>query len=396
LPGTDQQIHLRHPEVRHGHHHEARRDEPAGVQASAEEEPDERQDHDCGNAGRRLNQARGQRVVAEKRLQQLGERRARAVQNGVGAEDEQAGQREIPLQHGAEIDDGIRLIRLPNDQPDQAEHEEQGQGLHAPEGVAQPVPLLPLAEHHFPGSHGDDQHAQADRVETERLLSGRGPFRLEILGVFHKRVTSHQRQQSHRYVDVEYPPPLVLDREPAAERGTDDRGQQGRHAEERHRGALLLGGKRVQQDALARRLKAAAGEALQGAEKDDLPQAGRHAAEARGDGKDGDGKEEIVAAAEVCGKPTRDRNDDRVGGQVAGDDPFAVDHRGRQAAGDVAQGDVRHGRVEHFHERGNDHGHGDQPGIDRLSRQGQRQGDRAHRLGSAEPGGGRPAMSTGI
>ena len=48
-------------------------------------------------------------------------------------------------------------------------------------------------------------------------------------------------------------------------------------------------------------------------------------------------KQKIVAAAQAGRDPAGDRQDGGVGGQVAGEDPLAVDDRRRQAAGDVAQ-----------------------------------------------------------
>ena len=131
--------------------------------------------------------------------------------------------------------------------------------------------------------------------------------------------------------------------------------------------ALFLGGKRVQQHTLARGLESAAGQALEHAKEDQLRQAGGHAAEPRGEGEDGDRHQEVVAAAEVGREPAGDRQDEGVGGQVAGDDPLAVDHRRRQPAGNVAQRHVGHRRVQHLHERRDDHGDGDDPGIDRRA-----------------------------
>ena len=66
-------------------------------------------------------------------------------------------------------------------------------------------------------------------------------------------------------------------------------------------------------------------------------------------------------------QPAGDRQDRRVGGQVTGDDPLAVDVRRRQAAGNVSQSDVGDRGVQHLHERGDDDRDGDEPGIDRRA-----------------------------
>ena len=111
--------------------------------------------------------------------------------------------------------------------------------------------------------------------------------------------------------------------------------EQGGNGEERHGRALLFGRKGVEQHPLRAGLQAAAGQTLDHAKQNQLLQAGRHAAQPRGQREDGDRQQKVVPAAEMRGQPTRDRQDDRVGGQVAGDDPFAVDHGRRQTAGDV-------------------------------------------------------------
>ena len=86
-----------------------------------------------------------------------------------------------------------------------------------------------------------------------------------------------------------------------------------------------------------------------------------------GEGEDGDRQQEVIAPAQVSREPAGDGQDDGVGGQIAGDDPFAVGDRRRQATGDVAQRHVGDGGVQHLHERRDDHGEGDEPGVDRRT-----------------------------
>ena len=64
-----------------------------------------------------------------------------------------------------------------------------------------------------------------------------------------------------------------------AQRWPDDRGNQGRDAEQRQCGALFLRRKTVDQNSLAAGLQSAAGQALNDAEQDHLLQAGRQAAQ---------------------------------------------------------------------------------------------------------------------
>ena len=80
----------------------------------------------------------------------------------------------------------------------------------------------------------------------------------------------------------------------------------------------------IDQDALAGRLEPAAHQALEHPEENDLTQAGGQAAQCRGDDEDRDRHQEIVAPAQVGRKPAGDGQDCGVGGQIAGEDPFAV------------------------------------------------------------------------
>ena len=176
-----------------------------------------------------------------------------------------------------------------------------------------------------------------------------------------------QRQEADGDVDPEHPPPGVVVGYPAAERRTDDRRDQRGQAEQRHGHALPLDREGVQQHALAARLKTAAGQTLEHAEQDQLPEARGHAAQPRGEGEYGDRQQEIVAATEMRDQPAGDRQDDRVGGKVAGDDPFAVIDRGRQPARDIAQRHDRDRGVEHLHEGRHHDDSGDDPGVCRRA-----------------------------
>jgi len=68
------------------------------------------------------------------------------------------------------------------------------------------------------------------------------------------------------------------------------------------------------------------------------------------------------SASQSRRQPAGNRQDNRVGRKIAGDDPFAVRDRGRQTAGDIAQCHVGDRRVQHFHERGDDHRQRDDAG----------------------------------
>ena len=144
-----------------------------------------------------------------------------------------------------------------------------------------------------------------------------------------------------------------------------------------------------------RRLKTAAGKTLEHAEQDQLPEPRGHAAQPRGEGEDGDRQQEIVAAPEMRDQPAGDGQDDRVGGKVAGDDPFAVIDRGRQPARDIAQRHDRDRGVEHLHEGRHHDDSGDDPGVCRRAGSGIRSVDDVPRrsLPGARRAGGRTSGS---
>ena len=207
--------------------------------------------------------------------------------------------------------------------------------------------------------------SQSDVVEVERLAAEFGPLALEVLGIVDHQIRSDQRDHADGDVDQEDVAPVVVDAEPAAERGADDRAEDGGDAEQRHGRALLLFGEGVEQDALAAWLEPATGESLDDAEQNHLRETGREAAQRRGQREDGNADQEVIAAAEACRQPAGDRQDNGVGGQVAGDDPLGVALSGRQASGNVPQGHVRDRGVQDLHERGHDDHDGDDPGVDR-------------------------------
>src|SRR5262249_8183008 len=101
------------------------------------------------------DQARVERVIAKQGLKQTRQRGAGSIKHHEDAKDGEAARTEVSLPHWPEIDHGAGVAYFPEDQSDQTHSEKSRQGLHAPEWIAQPVPLLSLAEHHFPRDHDD-------------------------------------------------------------------------------------------------------------------------------------------------------------------------------------------------------------------------------------------------
>ena len=367
VPGADLQVHPRHPVVPGRHDQQAPGDQPAGVGAPADEDPDDEHHQDGEDAGGRHHQPGDEGVVAEQGLEQGRQDHAGAVEDAVGTEDDDAAGREVALAHRPEVDHRVGDPQLPEDQGSQPQHEKDEQRLELPEGVVVPVPLLPLAEHNLPATHRQGEQPQTDVVEVERPATQLRPLLLEVFGVLDREVAHQVAEDADREVDEEDPAPVVVDGDVAAQRRADDRGDQPRHAEHRHGRALLLGREAVDQDPLAGGLESAAGDALDHPEEDQLLETGGKAAQHRGGGEDGDGEEEVPAAAQAGREPASDRQDGGVGRQVAGHDPVAVVHRRRQAAGDVAHRGRGDRGVQDLHERGDDHGRCDEPGVDRRT-----------------------------
>ena len=116
--------------------------------------------------------------------------------------------------------------------------------------------------------------------------------------------------------------------------------------------AAALGGKGIEQDGLRDRLKPAAGNSLDDPPEDQHGQACGQAAEGRGQGEEGHAAHVIALPPEGRGQPARERDDHRVGNQVAGEHPVGVVNAGPQVSGNVRQRHVGDAGIEHFHEGG--------------------------------------------
>ena len=204
--------------------------------------------------------------------------------------------------------------------------------------------------------------------EMERPPLQLRPLFHEIFRVAEKGVTSAKRQETDWHIDQKDPAPLILVRQPAAQGRTDDRRQQGRQAEQRHRHALLFSREGVQQNGLTAGLQTAPCQTLNDAEQDELTETAGHSTQCGTDRKNGNRHEEVVAATEMRAQPAGDRQDNGVGSKIAGENPFAVIDRRRQTAGDIAQRHHRDGGVEHLHESRHHDDGGHQPRVRRYGR----------------------------
>src|SRR5262249_43134931 len=166
-------------------------------------------------------------MVTKQGLKQARQRGAGSVKHHEDAKDDEAARTEVSLPHWPEINHGVGVAKLPEDQSDQTHSEKSCQRLHTPEWIAQPVPLLSLAEHPFPRDHDDDQQRQAARVKTERPPLQLRTLLGEIVRIPEQSITRRKCHKTDRDVDVEPPPPRITVRYPAADSPTHDRRQQG-------------------------------------------------------------------------------------------------------------------------------------------------------------------------
>ena len=73
--------------------------------------------------------------------------------------------------------------------------------------------------------------------------------------------------------------------------------------------------------------------------------------------------DEEALSAKQAGQPAADRKDDSVGNQIRREHPGALIVAGAEAPRHVWQSHIGDAGVEHLHERGHRHHHGDEPGI---------------------------------
>ena len=90
----------------------------------------------------------------------------------------------------------------------------------------------------------------------------------------------------------------------------------------------------------------------------------RQAAQKRADGEQRHADHVEPLAPEQHGEPAAHGQNDGVGDQVRGQHPGGFVDGGRKIAGDVRQRHVGHAGIEHLHEGGQHHRHGDDPRID--------------------------------
>ena len=256
-----------------------------------------------------------------------------------------------------EIDDGILTVEFPKQRADQSRRRDEA----APhdEVRAEPILALPLVEHHLQKAEAHAQQPQTDVINPQAAQA----FANQVGRVEDQERGHQDGEGAHGNVDEEDPSPGVVVGNPAAQRGADDGRHDHAHAVDRHRHALFFLGEAFHQNRLRNGLQRATSRALEDAEEDQQAEAGSHAAQEGAGGEDDHTGHIETLAAENRREPTGERQHDRVRNQVGGEHPGALVDAGGEIAGDVRQRDVGDTGVEHFHEGGEHHRHGDDPGI---------------------------------
>ena len=186
---------------------------------------------------------------------------------------------------------------------------------------------------------------------------------LDVVRIADEAVHEHQGENADREVQVKNPAPAVIVGNPSAERGAENRRQQDADTEGRHGMTVTLFGEGFQKDGLSKWLQAAARQALQDAEDDQLRERGGQTAAERGQRETSDAGEQEALASNAIREPSGDWQHDGVRNQVGSDNPGAFLIRGRQAAADMRDRDVYDGGIEHLHEGRQHHRNRDDPWV---------------------------------
>ena len=174
--------------------------------------------------------------------------------------------------------------------------DERSDGPPDPE-CAEPVIFLALVEDDLQGAGPDNEKAEADVVEC-------ADFGVLDVGRVVDEADDHEDGQNpHGNIDVEGVPPGKCVCEPAAECGSEDRGDDDAEAVGGHGHGALGDGKALQQDGLGKRLQGTAACSLKNAREEDDAEGRSCSAEKGGDGEDDDAEEQETLAAKAAGEP---------------------------------------------------------------------------------------------
>src|SRR3984885_15122378 len=197
-----------------------------------------------------------------------------------------------------QVDDGIFMMPLPEDDKDQRRGRDDGQPQN--EVRFEPVIALTFVEDDLKGS-------EAERDETEAGVVDAGFAKLaalEVGRILDEARGEKQRNNSDWNIDKENPAPGEVVGNPTAERRADGRCHDNGDAIDGERHSPFGGCECIGQNSLLARLQSAAARALEDAEEDEHAEVGRESAEERTDGEDGDTAHVEMFAADNRREPT--------------------------------------------------------------------------------------------
>jgi len=328
--GAGVEVDLAENEGADGEAEEAGAEQLAVVNAGAEEADDGRADEGADAAGED-DDAGGEGGVAEDFLIVEGQDGDGDVDAHSQHGNQDAAGAEVAVFEDMEVDEAFGMGPGMPDPTDEGE-DERGDGPADP-GGAEPVVLLALVEDDLEAAGPDAQKAEADVVEG-------ADFGVPDVGwVVDEPGDEDDGEKADGDIDVEGIAPTECIGKPAAEGGTEHRGEHDAQAVGGHGHGTFGDGKAFEKDGLGEGLQGSAACSLEDAGEQDDAEGGGGSAKEGGDGEDGDADEEKALAAEAAGKPVGGGEDDGVGDQVGGEDPGGFRVGGRERAGDVGQGD---------------------------------------------------------
>jgi hypothetical protein len=132
------------------------------------------------------------------------------VEHTERAENNDARPAKVSAGERAEIDERIPDAQLAPDECEETEREQNQQGLHTEEWIAEPIPFLAFTQHDFPGDHREAQQAEAKRVEKRAFFAHGALLGFEVVGIMYDLAAHPQCEQAGGNVDVKDPAPAVV------------------------------------------------------------------------------------------------------------------------------------------------------------------------------------------
>ncbi len=227
----------------------------------------------------------------------------------------------------------------------------------------EPVVLLPLVQNELQRPEPRRQQSEAKVVQLQPLPRRLCHLALDVRRILHQSVRQVKTQQRHRHVDEEDPSPVVVIRDPPAQRRPDRRRAHHRQPVQGKCLPPLLRRKRIRQNRLFRRRQPASAGSLNHPEEHQPAQRRRQPAQHGADPEQHHADHVELLAPDEGRQIRRGRQNNRIRHQVAGQHPGRLVVARAQRPGNMRQRHVGDGGVQHLHKRRQRHRNGDGPLI---------------------------------